>query len=193
MRKISAVFLVISLVFSIPSAKAEELGRDQYIAGYQDGFEAGFRAGYASALEESDNQNSVSLPEEKEPPENGHIFLRPTDKQVVPLTIETADDEYYFFVLTKLGTHRRVMTFFAYGNSTTKVSVPVGAYKIYFASGQTWYGQTDLFGDDTVYWCCDEIFPFTEKDGYYSGWTVTLYPVEDGNLNTSVIDKSEFP
>lgn len=48
MRKISAVFLVISLVFSIPSAKAEELGRDQYIAGYQDGFEAGFRAGYKS-------------------------------------------------------------------------------------------------------------------------------------------------
>lgn len=172
---------------------------DRYLAGYQDGYNAGYKSGFASGLEQAAKQASSSIDSdssvltEQSPPISGHIFLYPKEKRVAPLTIETSGEGYYYFVLTKFGSTKKTMSFFSHGGDTIRIKVPLGTYKIYYATGSTWYGVDDLFGDDTVYKRCGTSFAFTQDNDGYSGWTLTLYPVEDGNMDSTVISADEFP
>ena len=177
-----------------------ESSSEHYLTGYQDGYDAGFKAGFESAMEQLKNVqvlNSANLDShtliEQTPPINGHIFLYPEENRVAPLTIKTTGDEYYYFVLTKIGSTKKMMSFFGHGGETIRVKVPLGAYKLYFATGKTWYGIDDLFGEDTVYRKCDSTFSFTDNYESYSGWTVTLYPVVDGNMDTVTVSETDFP
>ena len=40
---------------------------------------------------------------------------------------------------------------------------------------------------------CDDKFVFIESEDSYNGWTIELQPVMNGNLDTDIIDRSEFP
>ena len=176
-----------------------ESSSDRYLAGYQDGYNAGYKAGFASGLEQAPKQSSSSIDSdssvltEQPLPINGHIFLYPKEKRVAPLTIKTIGEGYYYFALTKLGSTKKTMSFFGHGGDTIHIKVPLGTYKIYYATGSTWYGVDDLFGEDTVYKRCGASFAFTQDSDSYSGWTLTLYPVTDGNMDSKTISADEFP
>lgn len=129
----------------------------------------------------------------KTPPSNGKVIKYPVASMVAPLTIKTSGDGYYCFILSKVGTNERTMAFFGHGGKTVNVDVPLGTYKLYFATGSTWYGLQDLFGDETVYQCCDSSFTFKMDSDGYVGWTVTLYPVSNGNMDSKYISADDFP
>ena len=74
-----------------------------------------------------------------------------------------------------------------------ETDVPLGKYEVYYATGDAWYGEEELFGPDTQYYKCDEIFDFTMDDEGYNGWTLTLTAVYNGNLDTDPIDAEDFP
>lgn len=122
-------------------------------------------------------------------PANGHIFTYPKQTGESPLCIEASLTKDCYVILTPRFSKTVVMSFYVRASESFEVDVPDGDYDIYFASGSDWYGTTHLFGEDTVYQKCDDYFDFA--DGY--GWTVTLYYVLDGNMDTDYINSSDFP
>ncbi len=126
-------------------------------------------------------------------PKNGAILKFPMETRVAPLSITTKGTGYYYFVLEKLGTDSACMSFFVHAGESIDLDVPLGAYKLYYASGTTWYGKNDMFGEDSVLKCCDDVLAFWEDQDGYSGWDITLYPVAGGNMDTSYVSEDEFP
>ncbi len=66
--------------------------------------------------------------------------------------------------------------------------VPTGSYKLYYATGVSWYGVDLLFGPKTEYYKADDIFTFSQG----TGWTVELFEQVGGNLETKKISETEF-
>ena len=79
------------------------------------------------------------------------------------------------------------LSFYVRAGETATVGVPAEYLYVYFASGDTWYGVADLFGEKTSYSMDDDLLDFTE----YS-WEYTLYPVTNGNFSQTPIDASDF-
>jgi hypothetical protein len=86
---------------------------------------------------------------------------------------------------TRFGTER--MSFYVRAGDTVTVGVPAEYLYVYFASGDTWYGTTYLFGEKTNYSMDDQICDFTEYT-----WKYTLYPVSNGNFSQTPIDEDKF-
>jgi len=84
------------------------------------------------------------------------------------------------------------MEFFIRGGDKISIKVPLGRYKVVYASGKKWYGHNKLFGNRTIYTKTDQDFIFRETYQGVSGYAITLYRVSNGNLRTSRINKSEF-
>lgn len=127
-------------------------------------------------------------------PDNGYIFEEPGEEALAPLSILTQGENDYYIVLDPLNNAVwNKMSFYVRGGQSAKVFVPLGDYEIYYATGSAWYGLDDLFGSDTLYRKCDDTFEFYEDGDSYQGWTLTLYPQPNGNLDTETISANEFP
>lgn len=218
MKKIVTILLVI---FIIGGLLVSCDSRRNYNDGYADGFSAGYDIGYRTAMEvsqlptanaaESEATTAPStpvLPVVSEP-ENGHIFEQTTLSAVAPFCVETSGSGGYYIVLDPLefessgSDYENIraelmakysnIVFYVTAGSSAEISVPLGVYEIYYAVGDTWYGEEHLFGPDTVYNKCDDTFSFTYEGDAYSGWTLQLQPVFNGNLDTSVINAEDFP
>lgn len=85
------------------------------------------------------------------------------------------------------------VSFYLQAGNVLDVDVPVGVYKLYYATGDVFYSSESLFGDDTVCYSSDELLEFYVSAEYYEGNTLTLYSVYDGNFDTDEIDLGEFP
>ena len=85
------------------------------------------------------------------------------------------------------------MSFYVHGGQTVDLDVPCGKYRIYYATGTTWYGTNQLFGDGTHCTELKSIFEFEETADGYNGWTIELEPVYDGNLDSDTIPMDKFP
>lgn len=175
----------------------------------------------ATALETEPPATEASSTESTEPvltpvqePSTGYIFEDfeglGLGESICPFTVETAfaggyyfvidpirmphsgsseSDELYYELLEKYCEIR----FYARSNSVVDILVPLGEYEIYYATGDTWYGEDLLFGPETQYYKCEGTFEFTEDYDGYSGWTLTLESVVGGNLDTSRISEGSFP
>lgn len=124
-------------------------------------------------------------------PDNGTILVNAGLDLVAPLTVQTEAGLAYYIKLCDMSGNE-VLGFFAGPNATVKVSAPLGTYELRYACGTAWYGTTPKFGKNTSYFKADTLFEFTEDTEYTHGYTVTLYAVPDGNMDTQEIDASEF-
>lgn len=89
-------------------------------------------------------------------------------------------------------TNREVISVFVRGGERTRINVPLGSYQVKYASGDKWYGYEYLFGLSTNYSRAKEVFRFDFDGTQYTGYTITLYQVANGNLQTESIPKSSF-
>ena len=85
------------------------------------------------------------------------------------------------------------MAFYVKKDSKATVKVPIGDYKLFYASGDTFFGEKLLFGDSTSFFSSDSILSFYSDEEYVYGHTVTLTTVINGNLDTDPIPESQFP
>ena len=157
----------------------------------------------------------VSLPE----PSNGYIFedMRDTLKttNTAPLTVTTNKSGGYYFVIDPISIYWEkeadelsnrylklraemyaeytYIKFYARADSTVEIEIPWGEYEIYYATGENWCGEDELFGEDTVYAKCDKTFVFSDNGTESLGWTLKLTPTINGNLDVDNIDAEEFP
>lgn len=142
---------------------------------YQEGVLAGFEA-----------RNSY--------PENGTVIVGTRKDRLAPLTVESDPDSNnaYYVKLVDQDTGLTEFSFFVCPGQTVKTDVPLGDYYIYYATGLQWYGYDTLFGDTTTCFRADDLFCFYYQDGYYNGYTWTLYDVPGGNLSYEEIDPEAF-
>jgi hypothetical protein len=124
-------------------------------------------------------------------PPSGEVRTYAVLDRVAPLEIFTSPGSNYLVGLYDSDGHR-VLSVFVQGGRTEKIKAPLGSYVLKYASGDTWYGYYHLFGPSTQYTKANETFSFTADSRGYSGCTVTLYKVPNGNLLTSRISADEF-
>ena len=79
------------------------------------------------------------------------------------------------------------ISFYVRSGDTVTVDVPLDEYYVYFASGKTWYGEDQLFGENTSYSKDSTITDFSEGT-----WEYTLNSVSGGNFSPTYIDEDEF-
>lgn len=112
---------------------------------------------------------------------------------VAPLTISTRQGTGHYFVkIVDWATDTPVMTVFVRSGHSVNIKVPLGSYKIKYAAGSQWYGETYLFGPDTSYSMADKRFDFEEIGNHVSGFTVELFLQPNGNLETKRIRPKDF-
>jgi RNase P subunit RPR2 len=112
---------------------------------------------------------------------------------VAPLTISTRQDTGHYFVkIVDWATDAPVMTVFVRSGQSVDVTVPLGSYKIKYANGCQWYGETYLFGPNTCYNMADKRFDFKEIGDHVTGFTVELFLQPNGNLRTKKIRRKDF-
>lgn len=75
-----------------------------------------------------------------------------------------------------------------------EVPVPLGSYRMRYAAGETWRGETHLFGPGelTSYNASESVFTFEGSGGFVNGYTVELIRQVGGNMDTRRISPSQF-
>lgn len=119
-------------------------------------------------------------------PYSGTILLGREDFEGSELTI-TASGGSSCVVKLKTASGTTRLSFYVRAGDTITVGVPAEYLYVYFASGDTWYGEKHLFGESTSYGMDDEILDFTQYT-----WEYTLYPVTNGNFSETPIDPEDF-
>lgn len=108
-------------------------------------------------------------------------------RDIAQLTISTPVGSAFFIKLVdEAGQTAR--SYFMRGGTQMTYSVPLGTYKLRYASGPVWCGEDHLFGDDTATTEAADTFRFDDN----THWTVELILQPHGNLRTHAIPRSQF-
>jgi hypothetical protein len=148
------------------------------------------------SLAPTSSQDRVSACSTMPQPSQGIYKNYDGSPHVARFTIRTSVGSSYFVKLEDAASRRPVMTFFVNGGGSITEYVPLGNFILKYATGQSWCGDSDLFGDDTTTNTADDDFLFERHDtgdGYSTSvWTVELIRQPGGNLRTHRISKNEF-
>lgn len=121
-------------------------------------------------------------------PDTGAVWLYYQGGGGRRLQVETqSGDGHHLIKIEDWKSGRAVALLFIREGDKQKVNVPPGTYRIKFACGRTWYGDKLRFGPGESCFVADEPFDFDDR-----GWSITLYPVTDGNLQKTRIPGDEF-
>ena len=120
-------------------------------------------------------------------------------RDIAELTIRTATGSKYFIKLEDIH-GRPARAYFLHGGSTQTFPVPLGTFALKFATGSSWCGEEEYFGDATVYNKADRELLFeqtvhADAEGtttLTSDVTVELIRQRGGNLPTHSISRKEF-
>lgn len=145
-----------------------------------------------TSSEKYDVTKNTYTPPEHSLPYNGEIRNYSYSEKIAPLNIKTSYGVNYLVKLKGVYNKEPIMTVFIIGGNEITINVPLGSFEITYASGNKWYGYDYLFGNETSYSKADEIFNFRNIGYEISGYTITLYRVSNGNLNTQNINQSQF-
>lgn len=139
-------------------------------------------------------QQPVSKPShpEKPLPNSGKVRTYSKEEKIAPFEIKAAQGNHFLVKLVDASTHAQILTVFVRSGTTVEIDVPLGTYEVRYASGEHWYGYEYLFGEDTYYSKADKKFAFEKVDNKISGYTITLFKVANGNLQTSTINPTDF-
>lgn len=111
-----------------------------------------------------------------------------------PFEIKTSSSNKFYYIVLKSLSYPYVNCYiYLHGGEPAEVSVPLGSYEMYYACGDSWYGESVRFADTGGDFVAEDTFDFTSRGGYVYGYTVTLYDVYYGNLETSPVSAADFP
>lgn len=141
-----------------------------------------------------------------DPPPNGYEYENidlSGIKYSIRLTIDVGDANGYYIVLDpielycdsdsefqlyrmELAAKYSYIRVYAQRYSSIELMIPAGEYAIYWAEGEDWYGEENLFGTNTVYY----------KGRFTKTFTTSNYSLElkkHGNFTVDAISKDGFP
>lgn len=159
-----------------------------------------FRLSYGPTSEDAqiNNQDYSPLPPATVnfpamPVKQGLHQLYTSAELIAPFRIVTPSGADSFYIkLTDAMTDVLVMTFFVQGGQSFEAVVPVGTYRVKYATGSTWYGVDEVFGRDTRYSEAVKTFEFSVKDNQSSGNTIELARQGGSNPPTKTISAHQF-
>lgn len=125
--------------------------------------------------------------------ENGQMILAPRDTGYPEITIHTSDENACFAYFKNTSDPANDFAFYVAAGSSATVNAPAGTYMLYYATGETWYGEKLKFGMDSAFYKSPDPIILTEDSEGYDILELTLYAVPDGNMEREFIDESEFP
>ncbi|MCX6162805.1 MAG: hypothetical protein NTV87_15910 [Ignavibacteriae bacterium] len=129
---------------------------------------------------------------EKSLPKTGLMRKSTNKKLIAPLKITADNTDNFYIKVVNNNNGKTLLTIFLRAGSTYKTNVPIGSAKIIYASGDKWYGEKYLFGDDTRFSEADKIFDFYVDGRKIHGYEVELFTQYGGNLGTNRISKNDF-
>ena len=150
---------------------------------------------------------AVSVPhklQEQSLPRNGtaHIYRAGQTRQdeisarsgigLAPFRIKADAGKHYYLKLLNAYDLSLIMTIFVRNHSIVDVMVPTGTYRVRYASGNTWYGETDLFGEDTTYGEFEDFFRFDTSGSDLMGLALDIRRGTSGSLAESSIGRDSF-
>lgn len=155
--------------------------------------------------------DTSSVPE----PYTGYIFKNLQADLTAPLTIETEGECGFYVILDPIeltGTfhgkypesnydawkqmeaqEESYIKLYIRSNSLHKFKVPPGEYEVYYATGKSWQGFSDLFGPKTIYYKYADTFTFETTDAGYDAVTVKLISPDITTTGIIEINSSDFP
>jgi hypothetical protein len=122
------------------------------------------------------------------------VYRLYTDAELVaPLSIVTPrGPENYYIKLVDVSSGSPAISFFIFGGQSFETDVPLGTYRVKYATGVTWFGETHLFGSTTHYSEADKTFEFAVQGNKINGYTIELTQQRNGNLSTKAISSNQF-
>lgn len=130
----------------------------------------------------SPEPEKLSVPE----PRSGTVLEGQKLYEGSELTIHASGGESCVVKL-KSSSGTTLLSFYVRAGDSVTVNVPEKYMYVYFASGKTWYGPKELFGEKTSYSKDDDLLDFSRYT-----WEYTLYPITNGNFSETPIDANEF-
>ena len=110
-----------------------------------------------------------------------------------PLQIRTrATDGNYVVKIVDWDTAEFIGMYFIQRGGTLSVDVPLGSYRLKFASGNEWYGEKFLFGPTTSYSYANQRLTFHLSGNYAEGHSIELIPRVGGNLTTESLRPTDW-
>jgi hypothetical protein len=125
-------------------------------------------------------------------PAHGVYSVYNFSPRVAPLKINTSGQSNYLVKLEDAITGQPYISFFLYGGVSFETDVPIGEFIFKYASGSTWCGDRDLFGNGTVTKKSRTTLVFARDDDGVEGHEISLTPQPRGNFSTISISRAEF-
>ncbi|WP_373089743.1 hypothetical protein [Sneathiella sp.] len=155
---------------------------------------AGARAAGTDRWEPPVESPVISLPmPDPQPFAPGVVWNRTGRESIAPFSLRTSSGSNYFIKLVDARTGADAVAFMVKGGQYFEVDVPVGDYKMRYATGTIWYGEDLLFGSEsTNYYQADAVMDFYIEGNQVSGHEVELILQANGNLRTDKIAPGRF-
>lgn len=126
-------------------------------------------------------------------PKSGEIAAETEAKRRAPLTVSARDSSLHYYVkLEDWETGKALVEVFIRAGEAASIKVPIGVFRLKFASGSQWFGAYQLFGDATSYGEARDRLEFAEKSGAVAGYEIKLWPQSAGNMNIQSIEKNSW-
>jgi hypothetical protein len=94
--------------------------------------------------------------------------------------------------LVDVNTGQPVLSVFVRSGETASIKVPLGSYKANIASGEKWYGDIKLFGNETALQQGKAALHFYKDGNAVTGHTLTLAGTINGNFPTRQLSADAF-
>ena len=125
----------------------------------------------------------------QEMPASGTVFFCSDSYTPSTFTVENSGSSNYYMKFVKAGTDTTVITFFVRAHSTITINMPAGNLELRYAYGSNWYGEEQLFGEETYYAKDEEYYDFSNYT-----WEISLYTSSNvgQSMDVETIDADEF-
>lgn len=135
--------------------------------------------------------NAVDAPVHIAP---GIVWIRSGMPRVAPFRVVTPEGRDYFVKLVDATSGRDVVALFVRGGQPLDVDVPLGNYRMRYASGAQWRGERQYFGpgEMTQFSEAATTFRFFETATAYEGHVVELIKQVGGNMATRDVSREGF-
>jgi hypothetical protein len=125
-------------------------------------------------------------------PQNGYVARFQERPEVAPFTVIAAPEGHHVVKLEEAETGVAVLMMFVHAGQTAQTKIPLGNYRLKYATGTTWFGEQHLFGPGTSYQQADRTLGFVKTPTGYSGHTIQLIRQVNGNLPTSALPANRW-
>jgi hypothetical protein len=141
------------------------------------------------SIQKSNNYPSAELPANATISKNWKASKK---ELLAPFKIITRGNRNYFIKLLEEKTSKQMLTIFIRAGESASVDIPLGRYKIRYATGFDWHGEQYLFGVDGLYKEISQISDFRIEKNKAIGEVLEFDADVNSNLVSKLISNKDF-